>query len=146
VQKNLTLTVDESLLRAARKVAIDRKTSVNQLVREFLVRLAHESGSPQATLAQLDETFRSSRIQIGTADWTREDLHERNRATVDIGPIVSVIAHAVAVFGDEHKASHWLETPLPLLDNRSPSQILVGGGGIDRVEQILTRIEHNTPS
>jgi uncharacterized protein (DUF2384 family) len=29
--------------------------------------------------------------------------------------IVSVIAHAVSVFGDEHKASHWLSTPLPLL-------------------------------
>jgi putative toxin-antitoxin system antitoxin component (TIGR02293 family) len=98
VQKNLTLTVDESLLRAARKVAIDRNTS------------------------------------------------ERNTAAVDIGPIVSVIAHAVAVFGDEHKASHWLATPLPLLDNRSPTQVLEGAGGADLVEQVLTRIEHNIPS
>jgi hypothetical protein len=29
VQTNLTLTVDEDILRAARKAALDRKTSVN---------------------------------------------------------------------------------------------------------------------
>ena len=60
-----------------------------------------------------------------------------------IARIVPVIAHAVAVFGDEHKASHWLSTPLPLLDNRAPSELLNSDEGIQRVEEILTRIEHN---
>ena len=60
--------------------------------------------------------------------------------------IVPLIAHTVAVFGDEHKASRWLATPLPMLDNRSPSQLLETEGGTDLVEQILTRIEHNIPS
>lgn len=77
MQKNLTLALDDSLLRAARKVAIDRNTSVNHLVRDFLARLVHETDSQQAALAQLDEIFRTSRIQVGTPDWTREDLHER---------------------------------------------------------------------
>ena len=57
--------------------------------------------------------------------------------------IVPVIAHAVAVFGDEHKASHWLSTPLPLLDNRAPSTLLETEQGIQRVDEVLTRIEHN---
>jgi RNA polymerase sigma-70 factor, ECF subfamily len=60
--------------------------------------------------------------------------------------ILPVVAHAVAVFGDENKASHWLATPLQLFDNRSPSQLLEERDGIDLVEQVLTRIEHNIPS
>ena len=60
--------------------------------------------------------------------------------------MVPVVAHAVAVFGDEKKASHWLATPLALLGHRSPSQLLEGQEGIELVEQVLTRIEHNIPS
>lgn len=63
-----------------------------------------------------------------------------------IESFIPVIAHAVAVFGDETKATHWLATPLAILDGKSPSQVLVESGGIDRVETILSRIEHNIPS
>jgi RNA polymerase sigma-70 factor (ECF subfamily) len=66
--------------------------------------------------------------------------------SLNVGGILPVVAHAVAVFGDEKKASHWLATPLPLLGDRSPSQLLEGCEGIDIVEQVLTRIEHNIPS
>jgi putative toxin-antitoxin system antitoxin component (TIGR02293 family) len=64
----------------------------------------------------------------------------------DLTRLVPVIAHAVAVFGDEHKATHWLSTPLPLLDDRTPAEVLQTKDGIARVEQILTRIEYNIPS
>ena len=77
MDKNLTLTLDESLLRAARKVALDRSTSVNQLVREFLASLVRETDRQQVALAGLDETFRTTRIQVGRRTWKREDLHER---------------------------------------------------------------------
>jgi putative toxin-antitoxin system antitoxin component (TIGR02293 family) len=60
-----------------------------------------------------------------------------------ISRIVPVVAHAVAVFGDEHKASHWLSTPLLLLENRAPSELLSTDEGIQKVDDILTRIEHN---
>ncbi|MGH9662531.1 MAG: antitoxin Xre/MbcA/ParS toxin-binding domain-containing protein, partial [Bryobacteraceae bacterium] len=43
------------------------------------------------------------------------------------------------------KASHWLKTPLPILGNRSPVQILAREGNVEAVDQILTRIEHNIP-
>jgi len=62
---------------------------------------------------------------------------------VVVSRIVPVVAHAVAVFGDEHKASHWLSTPLALLENRAPAELLNSTVGIQRVEEILTRIEHN---
>lgn len=52
----------------------------------------------------------------------------------------------VAVFGDEQKASHWLATPLALLGNRSPVELLADGGDGESIDQILTRIEYNIPS
>jgi putative toxin-antitoxin system antitoxin component (TIGR02293 family) len=57
-----------------------------------------------------------------------------------------VIAHAVAVFGDEQKATHWLSTPLAILENRAPTELLSSDEGIELVERTLTRIEHNIPS
>lgn len=63
-----------------------------------------------------------------------------------VAQLVPVIAHAVAVFGDEHKATHWLSTPLPLFEYKTPAEVLQTKDGIARVEQILIRIEHNIPS
>jgi RNA polymerase sigma-70 factor, ECF subfamily len=77
---------------------------------------------------------------------SKESVAQVGSAGRSFTDIVPTIAHAVAVFGDEHKASHWLSTPLPFLDNLSPSQALESEGGTELVEQILTRIEHNIPS
>ena len=63
-----------------------------------------------------------------------------------VARLVPVIAHAVAVFGDEQKATHWLSTPLAILENRAPTDLLASDEGIDLVERTLTRIEHNIPS
>jgi uncharacterized protein (DUF2384 family) len=60
-----------------------------------------------------------------------------------ISCIVPVVAHAVAVFGDEHKATRWFSTPLALLENRPPERFQDSIEGIQRVDDILTRIEHN---
>jgi hypothetical protein len=77
VSKNLTLTVDEELIRAARKVALDRNTSVNNLVRLFLESLVAESGQQRAAMIQVEELFREKPFAIGRRDWTRSELHER---------------------------------------------------------------------
>jgi len=77
VQRNVTLRVEEEVLRAARKAAIDRNTSVNQLVRDYLARVARESSQQQAALSRLEEIFRTSRVEVGRRTWTREDLYER---------------------------------------------------------------------
>ena len=63
-----------------------------------------------------------------------------------VARLVPVIAHAVAVFGDEQKATHWLSTPLAILGNRPPAELLATNDGILEVERTLTRIEHNIPS
>jgi putative toxin-antitoxin system antitoxin component (TIGR02293 family) len=77
-------------------------------------------------------------------DWPA--LVESIRHVRPFSRIVPVIADAVAVFGDENKAAQWLSTPLALFANRSPSQVLEDEGGIEAVDRILTRIEHNIPS
>ena len=77
MSRNLTLTLDEELLRAARKVAIDRNTSVNQMVRNYLERVVRETDQRQTALARLDEIFRTERIEVGRRTWKRQDLHER---------------------------------------------------------------------
>jgi putative toxin-antitoxin system antitoxin component (TIGR02293 family) len=63
-----------------------------------------------------------------------------------VARLVPVIAHAVAVFGDEQKATHWLSTPLTILKNQAPADLLTSDEGIQLVERTLTRIEHNIPS
>jgi hypothetical protein len=78
VSRNLTLTIDEGLLRSARKVALDRDTSVNQLVRDFLVALVEQAGQRRAALASLDEVFQSTAVDVGPRAWTRDQLHDRS--------------------------------------------------------------------
>jgi RNA polymerase sigma-70 factor (ECF subfamily) len=85
--------------------------------------------------------------EIDPARWANTaPISSGPNPALDVERILPVVAHAVAVFGDEKKASHWLATPLPLLGDRSPSQLLEGQEGIELIEQVLTRIEHNIPS
>ena len=54
-RQNVTLVVEEDLLLAARKVALDQRTSVNQLVREYLASLVEEPS--RRRLAQLPQSL-----------------------------------------------------------------------------------------
>ena len=88
-----------------------------------------------------------SHSETRTASVRRQPVDPSTESSLaDIDRIVPIVAHAAAVFGDEQKASHWLATPLALLGNRSPAQILARGGDFEAIDQILTRIEHNIPS
>jgi len=88
----------------------------------------------------------SPREQSHAGEPDAGQMPERAGLPPSVDRILPVVAHAVAVFGDETKASHWLATPLQIFGNRSPSQLLEDQDGIDLVEQVLTRIEHNIPS
>jgi cysteinyl-tRNA synthetase len=75
--KNITLNVDEKVLAAARRLAAERNSTVNALVREYLTNLAmHEdrAGRARARLTQLSER---SKGRLGKKTWTRAGLHER---------------------------------------------------------------------
>jgi hypothetical protein len=76
-RENLTLVVEEELLLAARKVALDQRTSVNQLVREYLTALVEEPSRRRLAGARLRNTFETGLVDVGDRKWSREDLHVR---------------------------------------------------------------------
>ena len=74
---NLTLTIDEVLLRRARIRALESGTSVNALVREFLARYAGVDAQRDAMQA-FGENADQARAGSGPAGrtWTRDDLYQ----------------------------------------------------------------------
>jgi hypothetical protein len=80
VGMNITLSVDEKLVKEVRKIAIERDTTLNGLVRDYLEKLAAEnaaSGRRRREREALDRSFAQLQIKIGKRNWRREDLHER---------------------------------------------------------------------
>ncbi len=76
-QQNLTLVVDADLLLAARKVALEQRTSANQLVRDYLAKLVEESSQRRVARTRLSKAFASGLIEMGDRTWTRDELYER---------------------------------------------------------------------
>lgn len=75
---NLTLSIDSDLLKKSRKIAIDKDTSVNALVREFLEALVRrEIITTDDVIIQLKDLYEKTSVQIDKRRWTREELHER---------------------------------------------------------------------
>lgn len=71
---NITLAVDDEVLKKAREAAQAQGKSVNQLVREYL-----EQFSAQSDLEQAIATFRATaRTGHGSGQrFNRDELHER---------------------------------------------------------------------
>jgi hypothetical protein len=76
-KQNVTLVIEEELLLSARKIALERKTSVNQLVRDFLTALVKESETKRTARARLKIAFDKGLVEIGDKHWTRDELYER---------------------------------------------------------------------
>jgi len=76
-RQNVTLVVEEDLLLAARKVALDQRTSVNQLVREYLTALVEEPGRRRLARARLRRAFETGLVEVGERKWSRDDLYDR---------------------------------------------------------------------
>jgi hypothetical protein len=75
--RNITLSVDENVLAAARRHAAERDSTVNALVRDYLTKLAaHQNGANRAR-ARLRQLSEQSTGRLGKKTWSREDLHER---------------------------------------------------------------------
>jgi hypothetical protein len=75
---NLTLSIDENLLRRARIRALERDTSVNALVRGYLEDLAAEAKQIDGIQGLLElAQSTSSGSGLGGRDWTRDELHDR---------------------------------------------------------------------
>lgn len=73
---NLTLSLEADLLQKARETAVRERTSVNALVRDFLLRYVEARSRRLEALDALDALAARSNSQ-SMDSWTREDLHER---------------------------------------------------------------------
>jgi len=75
---NLTVTVDDDLLRRARIRALEMGTSVNAVLRDYLATYAGESPAADAMQA-LVRSAKKAKSGSGKAGrtWTREEAHER---------------------------------------------------------------------
>lgn len=75
---NITLSVEEEVIRKVRKIAIDKNTTLTQMVREFLASVAERNAAQKArALKELEASFLELSRDMGEKDWVREDLYER---------------------------------------------------------------------
>jgi hypothetical protein len=76
---NLTLTIDEDLLLKARQRALAEKTSVNAVVRDYLVKYAGEKSRERAErlIRLMDEINATDRPSSGGKKWTRDEIYDR---------------------------------------------------------------------
>jgi hypothetical protein len=75
--KNITLSIEEEVLREARRIAADRGTTVNALVRAHLAELVRQKKRTRNALKRMRELAEEGGMEVGRKRWTRDDLHER---------------------------------------------------------------------
>lgn len=73
--KNLTLSIDEEVLATARRYAVEHDSSVNAMVREFLAGIAERENRAAQARKRLRELSEGSTARIGSATWSRDELH-----------------------------------------------------------------------
>ncbi len=75
---NITLSVDDDIIRKVRKIAIDRNTTLTQMVREYLCSVAERDAiEKRRTLKALEESISKFGREMGERKWKRKDLYER---------------------------------------------------------------------
>jgi len=74
---NLTIAIDEKIVRQARVRAITEGTSVSARIREFLADYAQGSNRQQVAGHAFIAAARRSTANSEGAQWSREDAHDR---------------------------------------------------------------------
>lgn len=75
--KNVTLAIEEATLREARRIAADRSTSLNSMIREFLAQLTERESRAEQARKRIVELCADSKAEVGKKTWNRDDLHDR---------------------------------------------------------------------
>ena len=78
---NITLSLDEKLIKSVRKIAVERDTTLTGLVRAYLEQLAREqasAGRKRREREALEQSFAQFKLKAGKKTWRREDLYARS--------------------------------------------------------------------
>ena len=74
---NVTIALDETLLRQARVKAVLQGTTVNAVLREFLADWVGGEGERAAAVERLRGALDGGEYRSGGVGWDRSELHER---------------------------------------------------------------------
>lgn len=75
---NITLKVNDDIIRKVRKVALDKNTTLTAMVRSFLESVAKkEDRAKERLLQRLKRSFETYGKGRGVDSWKREDLYDR---------------------------------------------------------------------
>jgi len=74
---NLTLAIEDDLLKRARLRAIEEGTSVNEIVREFLRDYSGTTSARAAAGRRAAALARKHATEVGHVRWSRDELHAR---------------------------------------------------------------------
>ena len=77
---NITLSIDEEIVKKVRKIAIDKDTTLTAMVRDYLTSVAgSDAAARKADADKLMKTLEKVSRDMGPRTWTREDLYDRPR-------------------------------------------------------------------
>ena len=78
---NVTLCLDDDLVKKVHKIAVKRKTTLTGLIRQYLEQVAAEDsaqGRKRREREALERSFQKFQFKIGKRNWTRDYLHARS--------------------------------------------------------------------
>jgi len=74
---NVTLAIEEELLQAARTVAAERHTSVNEMVRQYLKQVVGEERRRKAAWNRIKSLMETPSVVLEEPRPSRDELHAR---------------------------------------------------------------------
>ena len=75
---NITLSVDDEIIKKVRKIAIEKNTTLTAMVRDYLASVAiRDAQEKNEAIKKLRKTFKTISRDMGRRKWARETLYER---------------------------------------------------------------------
>jgi hypothetical protein len=77
---NITLSLEDGLVKKVRVIAAERDTTLTGLVREYLEKLSAEeaaTGRKRREREALERSFERFQFKVGKRTWKREELYAR---------------------------------------------------------------------
>lgn len=75
---NITLSIDEDVVKKVRKIAVDKDTTLTAMVRDYLTSVAEsDAAARREAVAKLKESIDRYSRDMGPRTWTRDDLYDR---------------------------------------------------------------------
>ena len=75
---DITLDIDDEVVRRVSRVASDRGTTLSAMVRDYLASVVEgDAAARQGLIAKLEESVERHSRDMGPRTWTRDDLYDR---------------------------------------------------------------------